>query len=131
MLASYTKVFKISLFPNPLIDLFHFWYDDTYLFKILFSTISTPRHDLKVKVTDLEFLLLKSYVKVFRTSLFLNPVMYFFHPQNGVLGGYTVFSISVIPSFRQHLRVLLYNFDSFCPILFKFTPHLDHQRMHV
>ena len=60
-------------------DLFLFWYDDTYTFKILFSTISTPMHDLKVKVTDLEFLLLKSYVKVFRTSLFLNPVMYLVH----------------------------------------------------
>ena len=33
--------------------------------------------------------------------------------QNGVLGGYTVFSMSVIPSFHQHLRVLLCNFDSF------------------
>ena len=32
---------------------------------------------------------------------------------------------------RQHLRVLHYNFDGFCPILFKFTPHLDHQTMHV
>ena len=28
---------------------------------------------------------------------------------------------SVIPKFRQHLMILLYNFDSFCPILFKFT----------
>ena len=26
-----------------------------------------------------------------------------------------------IPSVRQHLRLLLYNFDSFSPILFKFT----------
>ena len=54
--------------------------------------------------------------------------VFFLYPlQNRVLRGYTVFSMSVIPSFRQHLRVLLYNFDSFCPILFKFTPHLDHQ----
>ena len=50
--------------------------------------------------------------------------------QNRVLGGYTVFSMSVIPSFCD-LRVLLYTFDSFCPILFKFTPHLDHRTMHV
>ena len=34
-----------------------------------------PIHDLKVKITDLE-LLLKFYVKVFRTSLFLNLVVY-------------------------------------------------------
>ena len=53
--------------------------------------------------------------------------------------GYTVFSMSVIPSscpsvnlsFRQHLRVLLYNFASFCPILFRFTSHHYHQTMHV
>ena len=32
---------------------------------------------------------------------------------------------SMIPKFCQHLRFLLYNFDSFCPILFKFTPHLN------
>ena len=37
-------------------DLFHFWCDDRYWFKILLSTISTPMHDLKVKVTDLEVL---------------------------------------------------------------------------
>ena len=52
-------------------------------------------------------------------------------PQNIVLGGYTVFSMSMIPKFRQHLRCLLYNFDSFCPILFKSPPHLDHQTVHV
>ena len=37
----------------------------------------------------------------------------------------------IVHIFRQHLRCLLYNFDSFCPILFKFTPHLSHQTMHV
>ena len=36
--------------------LFHVWYDDRYSSKILHSTIPTPLHDLKVKVTDLEFL---------------------------------------------------------------------------
>ena len=50
------KVFKTSLFPNPLIDLVYIWYDDRYWSKILFSTIPTPMHDLKVKVTDLELL---------------------------------------------------------------------------
>ena len=34
---------------------------------------------------------------------------------------------SVILSFCQHLRFLLNNFDSFCPILLTFTPHLNHQ----
>ena len=51
--------------------------------------------------------------------------------QNGVLVGYTVFSMSVIPKFRQHLMILLSNFDSFCPILFKFTHHHNHQTMPV
>ena len=47
-------VFRTSLFPNPMMDLVHVWYDYTYCSKILFSTIPTPIHDLKVKVTDLE-----------------------------------------------------------------------------
>ena len=35
-------------------DLVHVWYDDRYWSRILYSTIPTPIHDLKVKVTDLE-----------------------------------------------------------------------------
>ena len=62
----YVKVFRTSLFPNPMMDLVHVWYDDRY-----WSKIHTPIHDLKVKVTDLETFMLKFYVKVFRTSLFL------------------------------------------------------------
>ena len=50
------------------------------------------------------------------------------YPRNILLGGIL---FSACPSFRQHLRVLFYNFDSFCQILFKFTPHLDHQTVHV
>ena len=34
----------------------YIWYDDRYWSKILFSTIPTPMHDLKVKVMDLELL---------------------------------------------------------------------------
>ena len=37
-------------------DLVHVWYDDGYWSKILHSTIPTPIHDLKVKVTDLKLL---------------------------------------------------------------------------
>ena len=59
-------------------DLVYIWYDDRYWSKILFSTIPTPMHDLKVNVTDLE-LLLTFYVKVFRTSLFPNPLMDLVH----------------------------------------------------
>ena len=37
-------------------DLVHVCYDDKYWSKILHSTIPTPIHDLKVKVTDLELI---------------------------------------------------------------------------
>ena len=33
-------------------DLVHVWYDDKYWSNILRSSIPTPVHDLKVKVTD-------------------------------------------------------------------------------
>ena len=78
MLKFCIKVFRTSLFPNPMMDLVHIWYDDRYWSKILHSTIPTPIHDLKVMVTDRTFML-KFYVKVFRTSLFPNPVVYLFH----------------------------------------------------
>ena len=51
----FVKVFKTSLFPNLITDLIHLWYDDTYLSKILCSTIPTTLGHVKVKVTDLEF----------------------------------------------------------------------------
>ena len=79
MLKFCVKVFRTSLFPNPMMGLVHVWYDDRYGSKILHSTIPTPIHDLKVKVTDFRTFMLKFYVKVFRTSLFPNPVVYLFH----------------------------------------------------
>ena len=47
-------------------------------------------------------------------------------PSKTVLRGYCFQHVqnSVLLSFLQNLRFLLYNFDSFCPILSKFTPHL-------
>ena len=56
MLKFYVRVFRTSLFPNPLMDLVYIWYDDRYWSKFLFSTIPNSMHDLKVKVTDLELL---------------------------------------------------------------------------
>ena len=56
MLKFYVKAFRSSLFPNPVVYLFHVWYDDRCWSKILCSTILNPVHDFKVKVTDLEFL---------------------------------------------------------------------------
>ena len=77
MFKFYIKVFRTSLFPNPMMDLVHVWYDDRYWSKNLHSAIPTPIHDLKVKVTNFE--LLNFYIKVFRTSLFPNPMMDLVH----------------------------------------------------
>ena len=55
-LSCTSKVFRTSLFPNPVMDLVHIWYDDRYWSKILRSIISIRLHDLKVKVMDLVFL---------------------------------------------------------------------------
>ena len=79
MLKFYVKLFRTSLFPNPMMDLVNVWYDDGYCSKILQSTVPTPIHDLKVKDRDLELLCSNFMLKVFRTSLFLNYVVYLFH----------------------------------------------------
>ena len=78
MLTFYIKVFRTSFFPNPLMDLVHIWCDDKYWSKILFNTIPTPMHDLKVKSQARTFMI-TFYVKVFRTSLFPNPIMDLVH----------------------------------------------------
>ena len=57
------KVFKISLFLNPCMELLYIWHDYRYWSKILFGRIPTPAYDLEVNVTDL-----KIYVKVLRQS---------------------------------------------------------------
>ena len=72
----------------------------------------------------------------------LGGVYCLYPPQNEVLGVYTVFSLSVIlsfrhsviPSFRHSVNIwtsLLNNLSSFCLICFKFSPHLHHQTIHV
>ena len=71
----FIKVFKTSLFSNVITDLIHLWYGYTYWSKILHSTIHTTLGLVKVKVTDLEFFMLKFYVEVFSISLILNYMM--------------------------------------------------------
>ena len=66
------KVFRTLLFPNPMIYLVDVWYDDRYWSKILCSTIPNPLDDLKVKVTDLEFLS-SSFVLKFLGPCFSKP----------------------------------------------------------
>ena len=60
MIKFYIKVFRTSLFPNPMMDLVHFgtMIDTGLKFYAVPST--PPVHDLKVKITDLE-LLCKSF----------------------------------------------------------------------
>ena len=65
MLKFYVKVFKISKFLNPCMNLFYIWHDYRYWSKILFRKIPAPAYDLAVKVTDLEI-----YVKVLRHFFF-------------------------------------------------------------
>ena len=46
----------MSVFAKPLMDLIHVWHGDRYWSKMLYCTIPILVYDLKVKVTDLEFL---------------------------------------------------------------------------
>ena len=64
-----------------MIDLVYVWYDDRYWSKILHSTVPNPIHDGQGH--GLGTFMLKFYVKVFRTSLFLNSVKYLFHVWHG------------------------------------------------
>ena len=59
MLKFFLKVFRTSLFPNPLMDLVHVWYDHRYWSKILRGTIPTPVHTIRSRSQTL-----KSYVEV-------------------------------------------------------------------
>ena len=54
MLKFCVKVFKISYFLNPCMDLLYIWHDNRYWSKILLSTIPTPAYILEVKVKDIE-----------------------------------------------------------------------------
>ena len=54
----------MSVFAKSLMDLIHDWHNDRNLSKNFHSTIATPVHDLKVKVTHLEFLLMLIFFNV-------------------------------------------------------------------
>ena len=58
-------------------DLIHMWHDDRYWSRILCGTISIQVHDLKVKVTDLEFLC-KCFALQFLKCQFLQSSLYMF-----------------------------------------------------
>ena len=49
--------YNFSFFAKPSMDFIQLWHSDKALSKILCSTILNPVHDLKIKITDLEFFL--------------------------------------------------------------------------
>ena len=51
-------------FAKPSMDFIQLWWDGRTLSKILCSTIPIPVHDLKIKVTDLEFICVKNLYSV-------------------------------------------------------------------
>ena len=65
-------VFRLlqCLFVKPLMELIHVWHGDRDRSKILCGIIPNPVHDLKVKVTDLEFLYKNCVLKVFTILFF-------------------------------------------------------------
>ena len=63
MLRFSFKFLTTSLFPNLIIDMIHLWYNDTYWFKHLRSTIPTTLGYVIVKVTVYRIFMLKFNVK--------------------------------------------------------------------
>ena len=113
MLKFYVKVFRTSLFPNPVVYLFHVWYDDRCWSKILCSTIPNPIHDFKVKVTDLEFLywsLCLSFYNVCFCEAF-DRLIHVWHGDRN----WSKILYGTIPNPEGHrLRIFIYKFCDKC-----------------
>ena len=61
----FVKVFKTSLFPNPITDLIHLWYNDTYWSKFLRSTNPHHPRSRQGQGHRLRILMFKFYSKYF------------------------------------------------------------------
>ena len=72
------RLLQCLFFVKPLMELIHVWHGDRDWSKILCGIIPNPVHDLKVKVTDLEFLY-KSFVlkSLYNFCFFAKPSMDF------------------------------------------------------
>ena len=68
--------YNLSFFAKPSMDFIPLWRDDRALSKILYSTIPIPVHDLKIKVTDFEFLCVKSLQCQLLQSLWLSWIVF-------------------------------------------------------
>ena len=105
-------------------DLVHIWCDDRYWSKILHNAIPTPIHHFKVKVTDLRTFMSKFCVKVFRTSLFPNPMMDSVHVRCDNRY-WSRISHSVIPISIHHFKVKVTDLELLCQsfVLMFLGPH--------
>ena len=144
---------SVYLYPHPHTKFFSFFKEPLEVCRLLNvrGIQHTPLGVKNARITQHYRASLSATFGLFPVSQ-ETSVLYLYPQQNMVLGGYTVFSMSVAPWFRQHLRCflnkmfvlwlivhifrqrlrcLLYNFGSLCPILFKFTPRLSHQTVHV
>ena len=61
MFYNFNFFFFFFFLAKPSMDIIQLWRDDKALSKILYSTITIPVHDLKIKVTDFEFFVLNLY----------------------------------------------------------------------
>ena len=70
--------YNFNFFAKPSMDFIQLWRDDRALAKILCSTSPIPVHDLKIKVTDFEFVLCLTFTVsvVAKPLIDLNRVWY-------------------------------------------------------
>ena len=68
--------YNFSFFAKPSMDFIQLWHDVRALSKILCGTIPIPVHDLKIKVTDFEFLCVKSLQCQLLQSLWLTWILF-------------------------------------------------------
>ena len=85
--------YNFSFFAKPSMDFIQMWRDDRALSKILCSIIPIAVHDLKIKVTDLEFFCVKSLQCQLLQSLWLIWIMF-------GMNGY-----KILKCFRKEKRV--------------------------
>ena len=85
--------YNFSVFAKPSMDFIQLWRDDRALSNILCSTIPIPVHDLKIKVTDFEFVCVKSLQCQLLQSLWLISIVF-------GMNGY-----KILKCFRKEKRV--------------------------
>ena len=85
--------YNFSFFAKPSMDFIPLWHNDRVLSKNLCSTIPIPVHDYKIKVTDFEFLCVKSLLCQLLQSFWLIWIVF-------GMNGY-----KILKCFRKEKRV--------------------------